>query len=300
MKNNKNAGPGAPSVSAAEFVRSFSQNRERAAREPVFISHHGRDTHVMLGIEQYEDLTARSGDGSSNSGLHLDGLSELARWVELAVIITDKQFNVVFSNRIAQAVSGYSSAHLLDRELTVAMPEIRKSLFETQARRTLNTREPAVVEFPSPFNGEAWIRLQTAPVGDYLVLIFRDISDDVTRYRLADVKAALIDALDAHGAVGYVRVSLRGTIERVDQPFSEMLGLAQDRLLGLSILDLVARESRAAFRSELDAILTHGEPRRIEVDLISNRVPALPVKIGLASLHGTYGSEGAVLIVTLR
>ena len=35
--------------------------------------------------------------------------------------------------------------------------------------------------------------------------MFRDITEDVRRHRLADAKAAIIEAMTAHGDVGYVR-----------------------------------------------------------------------------------------------
>jgi prevent-host-death family protein len=47
------------SVSSTEFQKSFGRIRETALRTPVTITHHGRDSLVLIAADEYRRLTAR-------------------------------------------------------------------------------------------------------------------------------------------------------------------------------------------------------------------------------------------------
>lgn len=47
------------SVSSAAFQKAFGRYREVALREPVTITNHGRDSLVLVGVEEYQRLKRR-------------------------------------------------------------------------------------------------------------------------------------------------------------------------------------------------------------------------------------------------
>lgn len=47
------------SVSSAEFQKAFGRYREKALREPVTITNHGRDSLVLMSAEEYQRLKSR-------------------------------------------------------------------------------------------------------------------------------------------------------------------------------------------------------------------------------------------------
>ena len=47
------------SVSSAEFQKSFGRYREVAQREPVTITNHGRESLVLLSVDEYRRLKRR-------------------------------------------------------------------------------------------------------------------------------------------------------------------------------------------------------------------------------------------------
>ena len=283
-------------VSAAELVRSFAACRDRAASAPVFISNHGRNSHVLVGIDQFRELAAAG--KSSGIAQQSDELLELADWMDDAVIVTDRDLKINFANRVAHAVCHQPSGSLNGRMFAEAMPEVTGTLLEVHARRTLISSEPSAADLPSPFAQDAWLRLQTFPIGERVVMIFRDISEDVQRHRLADVKSTLLEAMNAHGGIGYIRASLRGTIDRVDGPFCAMLGLPEDRLVNLPVVDLVTTAARPEFRATLDEVIRGGPAQRVRSSLVSNKGGAVDIIAAMAPLHGAYGSEGAVILTT--
>lgn len=48
-----------PSVSSVEFQKAFSRYREVAQQTPVTITDHGRDSLVLMGIDEYRRLKSR-------------------------------------------------------------------------------------------------------------------------------------------------------------------------------------------------------------------------------------------------
>lgn len=283
-------------VTAADLVRSFPACRDRATNAPLYISNHGRNSHVLVGVDQFKALLAAG--SSPGAGAHTDELHELADWMDDAVIVADRDLRIGFANRVAHAVCRKPAASLNGRQFAEALPEIAGTMLEVHARRTLVSSEPSAADLPSPFADHAWLRFQTFPIGERIVMIFRDISEDVQRHRLADVKKALLQAMDAHGAIGYIRASLRGTIDRVDGPFCAMLGLPEERLINLPLVDLVTTASRPDFRAALDHVIRGGPARRIHASLVSNKGEAVDILAAMAPLHGAYGSEGAVILTT--
>lgn len=286
-------------VSAAELVRSFAVCRDRATLEPLMISNHGRPTHVLMGIEQFRQLSsAGAGRGMPVGPAEGDQVRELADWMDDAVMLLDRDLRVLFANRVAHAVCRVPSGSLNGTMLLEALPNVSGTLLEVHARRTAVSSEPSAADLPSPFVDSAWLRAQTFPVGDRIVMVFRDISEDVQRHRLADVKNALLHAMDVHGGIGYVRASLRGTIERVDAVFCAMLDLPEARLLNVQLVDLLTAASRPLFRESLDAVLRGAGSRRVRADFLSNRGTTVAVVAAMAQLHGAYGAEGAVVLMT--
>ena len=47
-----------PTVTAATLTKQFGRWRDLAQREPVSITHHGRETLVMISAEEYRRLKA--------------------------------------------------------------------------------------------------------------------------------------------------------------------------------------------------------------------------------------------------
>lgn len=285
-------------VTAAELVRSFAKWRDLSRQKPVHVTNHGRETHILLGVEIYQAL-AGGVARAENPTADEDETINFADWIDDAVIIYDQHLNITFANRVATAICRRPLQPLIGQPLTVALPEAAGTLLEVHARRTAVGSEPNGADIPSPFHAGSWLRIHTFPLGRRTVLMFRDISDEVERHRLADVKSALIDTMTLHGGIGYVRLSQRGEIERVDPPFCAMLGLPEERLVGVPLADLVDRSQRAEFRTAVDAVLRQGDRAKIDAAFLTNTGALVHVTAAICPLHGAYGAEGAVILMIL-
>ncbi|MXP10387.1 PAS domain-containing protein [Pseudoblastomonas halimionae] len=282
-------------VPAANFVRGFARWCDKALTKPVFVTKHGRITHALINIDRYaemnEELPVETHDREANP-------FELAEWIDEAVIICDNDLIIESMNRIASATCGISASQCVGRRLYDCLPKLRGTLFDVHLMRTVEANESTSADIPSPLREEGWLRLQSFPLHGRNVLMFRDITEEVKRHRLADVKAALIEAMSVHNAIGYVRVDVSGLIERVDEPFCDLLGLPTKRLLGARLIDLITRENRVAFKAQLQEAMAGNGARRLTSRFISNSGETEDLVAAIVQLRGAYGAEGAVILLT--
>lgn len=257
-------------VSAAEFVRKFARFRDEAHDSPVFITHHGRETHVLCPIDVWKNSSCSQAEALAPSRNDCANFA-LADWIDDGIIACDEDLRIVFANRNAHALLRVRAGTLIGRVLTEALPAIAGSLLEVQVRQTLVHGHPNMADIPSPFVEDAWLRFQAFPLDDRLVIRLHDITQEVARHFKANVKEAIIRALDMHGAISYVRISLRGTIERVDLPFCDLLGLPEERLIGITLADLIPMPDKASFRNHLEQVLRGEEAIRLTTRLLTNR-----------------------------
>src|SRR3546814_4358195 len=47
-------------VSAADFIRGFANWRLQSARKPVVVTHHGKDAHVLISLDDYRRLDGKT------------------------------------------------------------------------------------------------------------------------------------------------------------------------------------------------------------------------------------------------
>lgn len=295
MKRRPVDGAGAPDkvVSAADFVRSFAKWREIARTEPVKIAQHGRVTHVLSSCGDYAALEDLS---RSMNAIDPAAMFELAEWLDSAIVAIDQDANVVFSNRVADAITGVHLPRSAGQNILDICPAISGTVAEVHLRRTLAAREPTSIDMPSPFKEGMWLHFRSFPLRDLTVLTFNDITEDVKRYRLADTKEAIVNAISVNGALGYMRLSIRGTIERADPSICSWLGLTEERLRGVAFVDILAREVRVIGRQLIESTLTGNAPQMGDLRLMTNEGD-VQLKCSCAPLVGTIGAEGVVMIL---
>ncbi|MDE0878685.1 MAG: PAS domain-containing protein [Sphingomonas bacterium] len=265
----------------------------------MFVTHHSRETHVLLSIDAYRDLkNGRSDDPDVADARGLPTADDFIRWTHQGCIILDADGIIVRANQVAHAMTSAQDGALIGKSMCDALPALKGSLVETYVNRTMNSREPSFIDLPSTFRPSAWVRLEVYPSADHTTLMFHDITDDVNANRLANPDAATRAALVASGQIGMLKLNVRGQIERADDWCQTLLGLSEDRLKGIEIHDLVPRTLRVAFKEKLDSILGARETIAFETSFLTNTGDIVPVCGGAAELYGTYGSEGAIIVLT--
>ncbi len=281
------------SVAAAELVRNFAHWREVGSREPVMITHHGRETHIFMGVDDFRAMAANEVAPPAP-----DRMRELANRIHQGLILCNNDLTIDYANSVALAMTKRWDRHLEGRSLWDALPEFAGTLTEAHIRHSLTSGEPSTADIPSPFRSDSWLHFETFPFGEGIALLLRDITADMRQHRLADVKSAILKAMSVHGGVGYVRVSMRGFIEIADDTFCTMVGLPEDRLSSVCLPDLIDVSARPKFREQLERVLRGEGDQRVATRLLTNEGALLQVEAAIAQLQGTYGTEGAVIVMT--
>lgn len=280
------------SVTAAELVRNFAHWREIGAREPVLVTHHGRETHILMGMEPYAQLTGVTGPTDVR-----DRTQDLANRIHQGLILCRNDLVIDFANPVALSMAKRWDRQLENKSLFEAFPEFAGAVTEAHIRHTLASGEASAADIPSPFRKDSWLHFETFPFGAGIAILLRDITDDMQHHRLADIKTALLKAMALHDGVSYVRISMRGFVESVDDSFCTMMGLPCEKLIGVPLADLIAMPARRDLRENLEQVLNGQGDRRIATQFLSNRGDFVSVDASLVQLQGTYGTEGAVMVI---
>jgi PAS domain S-box-containing protein len=282
------------SVAAAELVRNFAHWREVGAREPVLITHHGRQTHIFMGLESFRTLASPESTATPAQ----DRTRELANRIHQGLILCRADLTIDYANDVALAMTKRWDRRIEGRSLWDALPEFSGALTEAHIRHSLTSGETSAADIPSPFRDDNWLHFETFPFAEGIALLLRDITAEMQRHRQADVKSAILKAMGVHAGVGYARLSSRGFLETVDDSFCAMIGLPEDRLLGVPLPDLIALPFRPILRADMERVLRGEEDRKIMTRFLTNGGSVFPAEAALARLRGAYGNEGAIMLVT--
>jgi len=282
-------------VRASEFPRRFGHLSQGG--RTVFVTHHGRETHALLPIANYHEFVSTAkGDDRDTAFSNQD----VADWLPLMLVVTDDTRTIVMANRTAHAMARKPDGSLPGCALFEALPALKETMFEGYYNRTERTGEPCSFELPALFGADTWHRVETFRTHQGVVFLARDITEEVKAYRLADTKKTLIEAMLAHGGIGYVWFNVRGRIEQVDPAMSDLLQLPRERLTNVPVVDLVPVGQRVVLREMIEDVLTHGSTQRFETEFLRNDGTTIPAVGAIKDLRGIYGSEGAVMVVTRK
>lgn len=287
------------SVTSAELVRSFAKWREAAFSRPVPITTHGRVSHVLTGAELFEQMT-RSRPAGGNGAMTTDQqLISLSERLKEGLLLCDSDEVILYANRQAKEFLDLEPLRPGTR-LAQCLPELEGSVMQAQYRRTMEAKEALSADVPSLRRKGRWVNFQSIPLGEQFVLLVRDITEEVERYRMADAKEAMLEAISRNPDVSYVRLSPRGLIAMADSTLEDWIGIANEKLMGIRLDDLIVREHQHAFRKILDKVLERDCASNCDLDLLANRDEPLSAHCAIVPLRGAYGIEGASIIMTRR
>lgn len=284
-------------VSAADFIRGFANWRLQAAREPVVVTHHGKDAHVLISLDDYRRL---DGDGTSPADEIRDSLAALVTSIRDGVIVIDRQRRIAALNPAAHDMFDQPAATLLGQDISVAMPGLPNSLLFRHVGRLLDHRERFSGEVPGLLGTRQWLRVDLAPVPAGGAIILRDVSAAMHDAAADDARRALVAAIEADGGIGHVRISVREAVEHASDALLDMLGVDLVAIRRVRFSALLAMGQRAAFTDALETLFRGGAPVRIASELVTREGKAIAVTLSIAERRGAYASDGAVVVVTSR
>lgn len=284
-------------VPAAEFIRDFANWRMQAAREPVVVTHHGKDAHVLISLDDYRKLDGR--EAGTVDALR-DSQSALLDAVRDAVLVVDRQARIVAVNPAASDMLERAASALIGSSLSAAVPGLEGSLLFPHVVRMLDHRQRFSGEVPGLLRPRQWLRADLVPLPVGGALVLRDVSEGIDDLAERDALRALATAIEANGGIGQARISVREAIEAANPALAAMVGVDEAAMRRVRFSALLALGARHAFAEALEDLFRSGAPARIASELVTREGGALPVTLSIAERRGAYASDGALILVTRR
>lgn len=283
-------------VSAADFIRGFANWRLQSARKPVVVTHHGKDAHVLISLDDYRRL-----DEGKGSGIDLrDSLAALVEAIRDAVIVIDRDRRIAAVNPAASDMLEAAASDLIGRDLAEALPVLGGHLLFAHVNRMLDHRERFAGEVPGLLRPRQWLRAELVPVPVGGALVLRDISTAMDERSTGDTLRALGGAIEANGAIGHASISVREVVEDANQALLTMVGVDLSAIRRVRFSALIPAGERHGFSDALEDVFRTGAPARLASALVTRDGTALPVSLSIAERRGAYTGEGAVIVVTPR
>lgn len=286
-------------VSAADFIRGFASWRLHSERRPVVVTHHGKDAHVLISLDDYRRMGG--GEGEANRAAPLqESQVLLLESVRDSLILVDRERRIVAINPAATDMLEVPAASLIGRPLAAALPAIETSLIFHHILRMIDHRERFSGDLPSLLRPGQWLHADLVPLPVGGAIILRDVSEAIAALEASDARTAALRALDADGSIGHACISLREAVEYANDTLTGMLGVSADAIRRVRFSALLAVSRRSSFAEALETVLRSGKPARIESDLVVRDGVMMPVTLSIAERRNAYFSDGAVVLATPR
>ncbi len=287
-------------VSAADFIRGFANWRLQSARKPVVVTHHGKDAHVLISLDDYRRLDRGSDDGPTATHRLPDSLAGVIESMRDGVILIDRNRCIAGVNPAASDMIEIACAALIGQDLATAWPRLQGSLLAHHISRLIDHRERFSGEMPDLIRPRQWLRIDLVPVPVGGAIILRDVSGAMADIGAGDVRQATTDALEADGGIGHARISVRETVEAANDALTRLVGVDAAAIRRVRFSALLAVQHRIAFADALESVFRSGHPVRIGSQIVTRDAAVIDVTLAIAELRGRYSSDGAVLLVTRR
>ncbi len=288
-------------VSAADFIRGFANWRLQSARKPVVVTHHGKDAHVLISLDDYRRLDGDvAREVAAASDILQSSLAGLVESVRDGVILIDRQRRIAALNPAASDMLEIAAAGLVGEELAVAVPGLRDSLILHHINRLLDHRERFSGDVPGMLRPRQWLHVDLVPLPVGGAIILRDVSDAIEGFAAGDMRQAMLDAIEIDGGIGHARISVRETVEAANPMLTDLLGVDAAAIRRVRFSVLLAVGQRSAFVEALESVFRLGAPVRIASQMVTRDGSVVDVALTIAEVRGPYASDGAVVLVTHR
>lgn len=283
-------------VTAAEITRNFGMWQDRAALNPVIVTHHGRARCVLLSASSYHQLARSTGPETSTGQ---DGLlmQVLAERIDLAFLVIDERLCVREANTAAAILLGAQRELLLGRPLDQLWPDFEDSVAEAHIRRAMRANETAQVRLR--VDG-ATLSINAFPWPGGLGLLIRAAGGEEQRDHAIAEAGAIHRLLMLDRQLGTVKLSTRGTISEPDPGFCAMTGIPAERLTGARFIDLVSRNGRAGLSGIIEQAFAGSDEGQGDAVLINNDGLEVPVRFAITAIRDDLGMTGAMVMVRDR
>lgn len=287
--------PNRVAVSSAEFIRNIGYWQGEAMRQPVAITHHGRERLVLAAPELLRESPAANTDHAELDQLKT-AHAALLESIEEAYLGFDHQLRITSANSMAEAFIGSSRAQLLNRTVFDALPDPLAPIAADRLQRVLKVRKPEVFEC-GVFDGRH-VAVRVFPVPDGAAALFQNVTEQHVRRREREEMLAMQSAMRQHEHVSLITLDARARIENVDNAFSNWTGFTPDDLTGHRFTDLSPVGTRRELAEMVERVMRESRAMQMYLTLLGKRGDEICGRVAIAPIQTDFVARGAQVLWT--
>lgn len=282
--------PNRISVSSADFIRNIGYWQNEALRQPISITHHGRERLVLAAPDAFQVSGGSDDIAKALSKLRAD-VAAVQENLGDGYLSFDAQLCIRHSNSVAEAFVGMSRADLEGASIVSALPQPFASILCDRVQRVIRTRQAERFEVGAPDGRHLAVTVFPVAVG--AAALMRNVTEThVLRRRLEDGEA-MQQAVSVHARAASIKLDARARVESVDDTFTAWTGFAGADLAGHRILDLVPAAQRRECADMIERVLREAQPRSMALTLLGKRGEEIEGVLALAPILTDFIAHGA-------
>ncbi|HRP09906.1 MAG TPA: PAS domain-containing protein [Terricaulis sp.] len=283
-------------VSSADFIRNIGHWQNEAMRQPISITHHGRERLVLAAAEAFHAEAAPDATAAAELTALRAASAAVLENMDEGYLAFDAHARIRGANAVAEAFIGAPRDTLIGRTVFEALPDPMAAMLADRLARVLRARRAEAFEC-SAFDGRhAAIRVFPAPEGAAALL--HNVTEQYVLRRERETGLALDHAVRAHEGLAVVQLDAHARIETVDAAFTAWSGFAAGELRGHQLADLIAAGARRELMAAFERALREAAPMRVALTLIGKRGDEISGPAAIAPMLSDFVARGAQLVWT--
>lgn len=282
--------PNRISVSSADFIRNIGYWQNEALRQPISITHHGRERLVLAAPDAFQTTGSSDDLAGAMAKLRAD-VAAVQENLGDGYLSFDTQLSISHSNAVAQAFVGASREDLEGAPIASALPQPFASILCDRVQRVVRTRQAERFEVGAPDGRH--LAVTVFPVAAGAAALMRNVTENHVLRRSLEEGEAMQQAVRVHARAASLKLDARARVESVDDSFTAWLGFSKADLAGHRILDLVAAGQRRECAEMIERVLREGQPRSMAITLLGKRGDEIEGVLALAPILTDFIAHGA-------
>lgn len=276
-------------VSSAEFIRNIGYWQSEALRQPISITHHGRERLVLAAPD------AVHAEGAAQSEAVLAALAadfaSVLENLDEGFLAVDAQLQITSSNAAAEAFTGRTREQLKGAAVFNVKPQPLGSVLADRLQRAIRSRKRETVDAGS-FDGRN-VCITIFPMGKGAAALFTNNTEQQHLRRELEQCAALDEAVRRHPQAAAIRLDGRARIDAIDDHFCLWSGFSGADVLGHRFIDLISPSQRREAGEIIERVLREAMTHETAITLLGKRGEEMPGTLSLAPILSDSVAHGA-------
>lgn len=286
--------PNRIAVPSSDFIRNVGRWQDEALRQPIYITHHGRERLVLAAFEVFTSTSSPDDtreDGASRAlRAALDAILEN---MSEGFIAVDTSLQVLSCNGAAAMMVGRTREDVRGSPVGSLWSDMFSRVLVDRLRRSI--RLSKVETFESAAIEGRHVTVRVFPMTTGAAFFIQNVTELMRLSREHEALAAMKAALNVSQAA-MISLDGAGRVSEVDENFAQWTAFEPARIVGHRFVDVVSAEDRPKVTAMLARTVTTGVAECGVMRLLGPNGDAIAFSIGVAGVFSEFAPRGHCLM----